>query len=200
MFFFKGEDNEPNLIYTSDMGCKISTSDQVILAQPMVAKEVSIETTPLQSLQSVVQNVAEELISNQKQVLPQSSACVVSLAETVVAQQALIQSMLDGTAVVPVTQSGSSDELTVVDHALQNQDVEQIMQSVVSQHILGMSSDDVTTDQGTLTVEVPTFMVQSHSQNVLLDHEEQNEGINALENDDDRVMIVTTESTEEVLQ
>lgn len=180
------------------MGCKISTSDQVILAQPMVAKEVSIETTPVQSLQTVVQNVAEELISNHQQVLPQSSTCVVSLAETVVAQQALIQSMLDGTAVVPVTQSGSSDELTVVDHALQHQDVEQIMQSVVSHHILGISGDDVTADQGTLTVEVPTFMVQSHSQNVLLDHEEQHEDIN-LENEE-RTMIVTTESNEEVLQ
>ncbi|XP_031560340.1 zinc finger protein 143-like isoform X2 [Actinia tenebrosa] len=196
-----GEEHETNLIYSSDMGCKISTSDQAILAQPIVAKEVSIETTPVQSLQTVVQNVAEELISNQ-QVLPHSSACVVSLAETVVAQQALIQSMLDGTAVVPVTQSGSSDELTVVDHTL-HQEVEQIMQSVVSHHILGsqiqlpISGDDETHEQGTLTVEVPTYMVHSHSQNVLLDQE--HEDINSLENDE-RTMIVTTESNEEILQ
>jgi hypothetical protein len=168
----------------------------------MVAKEVSIETTPVHCLQAVVQNIAEELISNQ-QVLPQSSTCVVSLAETVVAQQALIQSMLDGTTVIPVTQPGSSDDLTVVDHALQHQDVEQIMQSVVSQHILGgqiqlpINGDDinVTHDQGTLTVEVPSFMTQSHSQNVLL-NENEPEGIHSLENED-RTMIVTTETNEE---
>ncbi|KAK3751481.1 hypothetical protein QZH41_009182, partial [Actinostola sp. cb2023] len=194
-----GGDQEPNLDYTSDSIGKASTVDHIVLAQPIIAKEVSIETTPVHSLQNVAQNVAEELISNQQNALPQTSTCVVSLAETVVAQQALLQSMLDGTAVIPVTQAGSTDDLTVVDHVLHHQDVEQIMQSVVNQHILSgqiqlpISGDVmVTHEQGTLS-----FITQSAgSQNIILNQTEQE--INSLPSDEENV-IVASETNDERL-
>lgn len=139
-------------------------------------------------MSTVAQSVAEELISNQTDTIPQTSTCVVSLAETVVAQQALLQSMLDGSAVIPtVSQSESSDDLTV-DHALQHQDVEQIMQSVVSQHIINGQiqlpiGGDVTSDQGTLNFIAPS----NDSQNIVLSHSEHED--NSMQSDEETVIV-----------
>lgn len=103
--------------------------DQLVLAQPVVAKEVSIETTPVHTL--LVQTSDDTMTSQES--LAQATADVVSLAETVAAQQAVIHTMLDGAAIIPTS---SQSELSVGDHVLHPSNVEQMMQSVVSQHIL----------------------------------------------------------------
>lgn len=100
-----------------------------MLAQPVVAKEVSIETTPVHTL--LVQTSDDTMTSQES--LAQATADVVSLAETVAAQQAVIHTMLDGAAIIPTS---SQSELSVGDHVLHPSNVEQMMQSVVSQHIL----------------------------------------------------------------
>lgn len=105
---------------------QVSTADQLVLSQPVIGKEVSIETTPV-----LVQNTVEEMIG------PSTAAAVMTLAETVMSQQALIQSMLNGATVISTAnQSSAADELSVVDHVLQNTEVEQIIQNVVGQQIL----------------------------------------------------------------
>lgn len=178
-------DQETTLPYIAE---KSNNPDHIVLAQPIIAKEVSIETTP----------VAEELVSNHQNDLSETSTCVVSLAETVVAQQVLLQSMLDGTAVIPVTQAEPSDDLTVVDHVLEHQDVEQIMQSVVSQHIvngniqLPIGSDvTVSNEQGTLR-----FIAHStDSQNIMLNHESEQD-VNTLSGDGKTVIVQSEENVD----
>ena len=104
--------------------------------------------------------------------LAQATAEVVSLAETVVAQQAVIHTMLDGAAIIPTS---SQPELSVVDQVLQQSNVEQMMQSVVSQHILSghiqlpLSEElEQTQEQGGavphLTVDLSGFIQQTDEQ------------------------------------
>ena len=105
---------------------QVSTADQLVLSQPVIGKEVSIETTPVP-----VQNNMDEIIG------PNTAAAVMTLAETVMSQQVLIHSMLNGATVISTTnQSHTSDELSVVDQVLQSTEVEQMMQNVVGQQIL----------------------------------------------------------------
>lgn len=108
-----------------------ATGDQLVLAQPIVAKEVSIETTPVHTMSLLVHTTDDPMVNHDS--LAQATADVVSLAETVVAQQAVIHTMLDSAAIIPTT---SQSELSVVDQVLQQSNVEQMMQSVVSQHML----------------------------------------------------------------
>ncbi|XP_048585978.1 zinc finger protein 239 [Nematostella vectensis] len=161
----EGEDPNQELMYSDDMTTQTTTAEHhLVLNQPIVAKEVSIETTPVQNLHAVVQSAAEELIVTQ-QPMSQSNAVVVTLAETVAAQQALLQSMLDGTAVIPTSQTGfltsqagPGDELSVVEHVLEHHDVEQMMRSV-GQHIL--NGQMPITESTTITADVPNYIVQS---------------------------------------
>lgn len=156
----------------------------MVLAQPIIAKEVSIETTP----------VTEELISSQQRELSQTSTCVVSLAETVVAQQVLLQSMLDGTKVIPVTQAETSDDLSDVDHVLEHQDVEQIMQSVVSQHIIHLPiGGDVTvsSEQGAINFIAPS----AAPQNIAINQESE-QAVNVLASDREAVIVQVEETVE----
>jgi len=150
----------------------------MVLAQPIIAKEVSIETTP----------VTEELTTSLNTEMSPTSTCVVSLAETVVAQQVLLQSMLDGTTVIPVTQAETSDDLTVVDHVLEHQDVEQIMQSVVSQHIIQLPMGrDVTmsNEQGAIN-----FIAQSRdSQNIVIGNQESQQEVNTSDSEREAVIV-----------
>lgn len=104
----------------------------MVLAQPIVAKEVSIETTPVHTMSLLVHTTDDPMVNHDS--LAQATADVVSLAETVVAQQAVIHTMLDSAAIIPTT---NQSELSVVDQVLQQSNVEQMMQSVVSQHMLG---------------------------------------------------------------
>ena len=105
--------------------------DQLVLAQPIVAKEVSIETTPVQPMSLLVQTTDDPMVGHDS--LVQATADVVSLAETVVTQQTVIHTMLDGAPIIPTT---SQSGLVMVDHVLQPSDVEHMMQNVVGQHIL----------------------------------------------------------------
>lgn len=108
-----------------------AAGDQLVLAQPIVAKEVSIETTPVHTM-SLLVHATDDTITTPDS-LAQATADVTSLAETVAAQQAVIHTMLDGAAIIPTS---SQSELSVVDHVLPSSNVEHMMQSVVSQHIL----------------------------------------------------------------
>ena len=108
-----------------------AAGDQLVLAQPIVAKEVSIETTPVHTMSLLVHATDDGITTSDS--LAQATADVTSLAETVAAQQAVIHTMLDGAAIIPTT---SQSELSVVDHVLPSSNVEHMMQSVVSQHIL----------------------------------------------------------------
>lgn len=150
-----------------------ATADQMVLAQPIVAKEVSIETTPVHTM-SLLVHATDEAMTNQEN-LAQATADVVSLAETVVAQQAVIHTMLDGAAIIPTS---SQSELSVVDHVLHPSNVEQMMQSVVSQHILSghiqlpMTEEDLepaTQEEGGagvshLTIDLSGFIQQTEEQ------------------------------------
>lgn len=132
-----GEDehsiSSQSLVYSQDDHTIVTqaTGDQLVLAQPIVAKEVSIETTPIQTMSLLVQTTDD--VINTVDSLSQATADVTSLAETVVTQQAVIHTMLDGAAIIP---SSTQAELSVVDHVLPTSNVEHMMQSVVSQHIL----------------------------------------------------------------
>ena len=143
---------------------QVTTADQLVLSQPVIGKEVSIETTPV-----LVQNSVEEVMG------PNTAAAVMTLAETVMSQQALIQSMLNGATVISTAnQSNAAEELSVVDHVLQNTEVEQIIQNVVGQQILSSHihlpiTDDLGQTHGCpltspLTVDVNSFMHQQAQQ------------------------------------
>ena len=149
-----------------------AAGDQMVLAQPIVAKEVSIETTPVHTMSLLVHATDDAMTSQDS--LAQATADVVSLAETVVAQQAVIHTMLDGAAIIPTS---SQSELSVVDHVLHSSNVEQMMQSVVSQHILSghiqlpLSEDlEPSQEQGGevphLTIDLSRFIQQTDDQSV----------------------------------
>lgn len=108
-----------------------ASGDHLVLAQPIVAKEVSIETTPVQTMSLLVHATDDPMVNQDG--LMRATADVVSLAETVVAQQAVIHTMLDGAAIIPTS---SQSEMSVVDQVLHQSNVEHMMQGVVSQHIL----------------------------------------------------------------
>lgn len=108
-----------------------ASGDHLVLAQPIVAKEVSIETTPVQTMSLLVHATDDPMVNQDG--LVRATADVVSLAETVVAQQAVIHTMLDGAAIIPTS---SQSEMSVVDQVLHQSNVEHMMQGVVSQHIL----------------------------------------------------------------
>ena len=161
-----------------------ATGDQLVLAQPIVAKEVSIETTPVHTMSLLVHTTDDPMPVNHES-LAQATADVVSLAETVVAQQAVIHTMLDSTAIIPTT---SQSELSVVDQVLQQSNVEQMMQSVVSQHMLSghiqlpLSEElQQTQEQGSsvphLTIDLSGFIQQTdvHSTHDGEDDEEEHE-------------------------
>jgi len=152
-----------------------AAGDQLVLAQPIVAKEVSIETTPVHTL---LVHTTDDTISPDS--LAQATADVTSLAESVAAQQAVIHTMLDGAAIIPTS---SQSELSVVDHVLHHSNVEQMMQSVVSQHILSghiqlpLSEDLVPSqEQGGaephLTVDLSRFIQQTDEQSTQEDDED----------------------------
>lgn len=147
-----------------------AVGDQLVLAQPIVAKEVSIETTPVHTMSLLVHTADDPMVTQDS--LTQATADVVSLAETVVAQQAVIHTMLDGAAIIPTS---SHSELSVVDQVLHTSNVEQMMQSVVSQHILSghiqlpLSEElEETQEQGGavphLTVDLSGFIQQTDEQ------------------------------------
>lgn len=180
--FFLGEEDEQAvssqaLVYSQADHTIVSqaTADQMVLAQPIVAKEVSIETTPVHTM-SLLVHATDEAMTNQEN-LAQATADVVSLAETVVAQQAVIHTMLDGAAIIPTS---SQSELSVVDHVLHSSNVEQMMQSVVSQHILSghiqlpMTEEDLEPatqeESGAgvphLTIDLSGFIQQTEEQTV----------------------------------
>ena len=160
----------PTTVTEHSIVAQSNSSDQLVLGQPIVAKEVSIETTPVHPMPVLVQSTTDNLLAGQ------STASVVSLAETVVAQQAIIQTIMGGGAVVPtVNQSGSSDEFSAVDHVLQQQEVEHMMQNVVhlSQQILSGHIDLGPHHQGgTLAVDMSGLLQQTeHAQQVLAEHQ-----------------------------
>lgn len=158
-----------------------AAGDQLVLSQPMVAKEVSIETTPVHTMSLLVHTGDDPMVNQDS--LAQATADVVSLAETVAAQQAVIHTMLDGAAIIPTS---SQSELSVVDQVLQQSNVEQMMQNVVSQHILSghiqlpLSEDlEQTQEQGGavphLTVDLSGFIQQTDEQTAQDDDEDEEE-------------------------
>lgn len=161
------------LVYSQDDHTIVTqaTGDQLVLAQPIVAKEVSIETTPIPTMSLLVQTTDDAMTTADR--LAQATADVTSLAETVATQQAVIHTMLDGAAIIP---TNGQSELSVVDHVLPTSNVEHMMQSVVSQHILSghiqipLTEELEATqeqDAGTvshLTIDLTGFMQQTQEE------------------------------------
>lgn len=175
--FYAGDDDDQSittqaLVYSQGDHTIVTpaTGDQLVLAQPIVAKEVSIETTPVHTMSLLVHATDDTMTTPDS--IAQATADVTSLAETVAAQQAVIHTMLDGAAIIPAS---NQSEVSVVDHVLPSSNVEHMMQSVVSQHILSghiqlpLSEDLETSHEqdGTvphLTIDLTRFIQQAEEQ------------------------------------